>query len=78
MEMDDWMLDLFALADREYLGQVDLQELSEQCGYLELQIREMMENFPVSQRQILESYMDLRNELEFQSVKVALRIGKGK
>ena len=76
--MDDRLLDLYALADREYLSQVYLQELSEQCGHLELQVREMMENLPLTQQQILESYMDLRNELEYQSVKAAIRMAKGK
>ena len=75
--MDDRLLDLYALADREYLSQVYLQELSEQCGHLELQVREMMENLPLTQQQILESYMDLRNELEYQSVKAAIRMAKG-
>lgn len=75
--MDDRLLDLYVLSDREHLAQIYLQELSERCGYLESQIREMMESLPTGQGQILESYMDLRNELEFQSVKIALKIAKG-
>lgn len=76
--MDARLMDLYALADEENLGQIYLQVLSEQCGHLEEQVREIMEELPASQQQILQSYMDLRNELEFQSVKVALKVAKGK
>lgn len=76
--MDARMMDLYALADRENLSQMYLQELSEQCGHLELQLIGIMENLPTDKRKILEAYIDMRNELEFQSVKVALKVAKGK
>lgn len=76
--MNDRLLDLYALADREHLGQSYLQDLSEQCGYLELQVIEIMEKLPLRQQDILKNSIDLRNELEFQSVKAAIKVAKGK
>ena len=75
--MDDRLLDLYALADRENLGQLYLQDLSEQCSNLEMRLREIMEHLPQADREILASYIDLRDELEFQSVKTAIKVAKG-
>ena len=76
--MDSRLKDLYGLADQQHLAQLYLRELSEQCANLELRVMEIAEALPDEQREILECYMDLRNELEYQSVKVAMKVAKGK
>lgn len=76
--MEARLADLYPLADRELQGQIYLQDLSEQCAHLELQVLKIMQKLPPSERQILQAYIDLRNELEFQSVKIAMKLARGK
>ncbi len=52
-----------------------LLDLVEQCGRLEAQLLELSEQLPSHQRYIVECYIEVRNELDFQSVKRALRAG---
>ena len=61
------------LADNEDLC---LQTLRESCASLETRLQELAESLPEYDRQTIEAYLDIRDELEFQSVKTALRIGK--
>ena len=51
-------------------------DLAEQCAHMEARVRELMIRLPAFDRELLESYLDIRDELEFQSVKVALRFSK--
>ena len=51
-------------------------DLAEECAHMEERVRELMINLPASDREVLESYLEIRDELEFQSVKTALRFGK--
>ena len=53
-----------------------LQTLRESCTILEHQLEELAEKLPEHDRQIMKAYLDIRDELEFQSVKTALRWGK--
>lgn len=53
-----------------------LQTLRESCASLENQLQELSEQLPEHDRQIIEAYLNIRDELEFQSVKTALRWGK--
>ena len=53
-----------------------LQTLRENCASLEYQLHELSERLPEHDRQIIEAYLDLRDELVFQSIKTALRWGK--
>ena len=55
---------------------VYLQELAEQCARLEERVRALAEKLSDNDRQLLEGYLDLRDELEYQSVKTALRFSK--
>ncbi len=74
--MEDRIVDLYRVPNVEEYEDMHLMTLREQCLALEEKLEKVMEGMPLSDRQILESYLDMRNELEFQSVKVALRWGK--
>lgn len=74
--MDERLNDLF-YAPRQYLPQdVYLQDLAEQCAHLEERVRVLAEKLSDDDRELLECYLDLRDELEYQSVKTALRFSK--
>lgn len=51
-------------------------DLAEECAYMEERVRALMVKLPARDRELLESYLDIRDELEFQSVKTALRFSK--
>lgn len=74
--MDSRLRDLYTLPDLQMEQEIYLLDLSEQCAYLEERLRYWMETLPEQQKQLLESYIAARDELEFQSVKRALRFGK--
>lgn len=74
--MDERLNDLYD-APGQYLPQdVYLQDLAEQCACLEVRIRALAEQLSDDDRLLLESYIDMRDELEYQSVKTALRFSK--
>ena len=51
--------------------------MREQCDTLEERIRqEVLPILPQAKRELTELYMEIRDEMEFQTVKAALRIGK--
>ncbi len=57
--------------------EICLLMLREQCDTLEERlVHEVLPELSDKERQIIEVYMELRDELEFQTVKAALRIGK--
>ena len=74
--MNKWLSDLYDL--RELCGEqnVNLWELREHCDRIEQQLLDISYDLPMEQRMMIEGYIDLRNELEFESVKLALRFGK--
>ena len=51
-------------------------DLAEACAHMEERVRALIVKLPVKDRELLESYLDIRDELEFQSVKMALRFSK--
>ena len=53
-----------------------LLTLREQVDALEYQIFDFLDRMPDHDRYILEAYIDLRNNLEVESIKTALRLGK--
>ena len=53
-----------------------LLTLREQVDALEYQILDFLDRMPDHDRYILETYIDLRNDLEVESIKAALRLGK--
>jgi len=64
-------------APGQYLPQdVYLQDLAEQCAGLEARVRALAEQLSAEDRLLQESYIDRRDELEYQSVRAALRFSK--
>lgn len=74
--MDDRILDLYKLSDREKSHEMYLMDMREQCAGMERRVFEILEKLSTEDRQIVEAYLDIRNELEFQSVKAALKFSK--
>lgn len=74
--MEERLRDLYRLPEGVLPQDVYLLDLAEQCAQLEVRVREMMENLSGHDRGILESYLELRDELEYQTVKAALRFSK--
>ena len=74
--MDERLADLYQIPEHVLPQDIYLQDLSEQCSRLEEQVRAIVSRLPRKQQQIMEAYLDIRDELEFQSVKVAMRFGK--
>jgi len=73
--MDGRINGLYQIPNIAEYEDVCLQTLREQCMVLEEQLREIMEKQPDRDRQIVESYLDRLDVLEFQSIKTALRWG---
>ena len=74
--MNERIRDLYAIPNITEQEDVCLQTLLEHCIVLEEQLRELSEKLSDHERQIVEAYLDARNEMEFQTVKIALRWGK--
>ena len=52
-----------------------LMELTEYCAVLEERVLQLAQSLSEEDRAFLEAWIDVRDELEFQTVKKALRIG---
>ena len=74
--MDERLNDLYRLPQQSLPQDIYLMDLAEECAHMEERLRAFMIRLPASDRELLESYLDIRDELEFQSVKTALRFGK--
>lgn len=74
--MNKRLSDLYELPDLCGEQNLYLSELREHCDRLERQLLDISYDLPMELRMLIEGYIDLRNELEFESVKVALRFGK--
>ena len=74
--MNKWLSDLCDLHELCGEQNVYLWELREHCDRIEQQLLDISYDLPIEQRMMIEGYIDLRNELEFKSVKLALRFGK--
>lgn len=72
--MDDRLADLFQIPEDIMPRQLYIEELRFQCGRLEQEILSM--DLPPEVVFILESYISVRDELEFQLVKRALRFAQ--
>lgn len=70
------MESLYEFADFSQMRDLALLELSEHCAILENQIADYLETIPEEERYLLESYLEVRDELEFYHVKTALQAGK--
>ena len=74
--MDERLADLYRIPEHVLPQDIYLQDLSEQCARLEEQVRAIASLLPPKEQQIIEAFLDIRDELEFQSVKVAMQFGK--
>ena len=74
--MEDWRKDLYYAVDVEKFQDVHLQTMWEQCAALEDRVRTVLDKLAEEDRQVIEVYIDMRNDLEYESVKTALRWAK--
>lgn len=74
--MDDRIQALYSVPNSADYTDTRLQPLLENCSLLETRLREIAERLPDHDRQIIEAYLDIRDELEFETIKTALRWGK--
>lgn len=74
--MDQRLQDFYQIPDIAEYEDICIQTLRESCASLEDRLRELSDQLPEHDRQIIEAYLDIRDELEFQTVKTALRWGK--
>ena len=74
--MDEQISALYRLPNIEKYEDVHLLTLSENCAALEEQVYAIAEALPEKKRQIIERYINLRNDLEVETLKTALRWGK--
>ena len=74
--MDDRLKDLYTIPSHVVEQDIYLLDLSEQCSVLEERVRAIAQTLPLKQREMIEDFLKTRNELEFQSVKVAMQFGK--
>ena len=74
--MDNRLCDLYQIPDNIIPQDIYMQDLSEHCAHLEERVRDIIGTLPDTQRQLIEAYIEMRDELEFQSVKLAIKYGK--
>lgn len=74
--MDSRLADLYRIPENVVEQDIYLLDLSEQCAHLEDRVRAIAHSLPLKQRQIIEDYLNTRDELEYQSIKVAMAYGK--
>ena len=74
--MEDILEDFYKLPNIGKYENVSLQALSEQCSVYEEKVRSLMSCLSQSDKEILETYITLRNDLEIETFKAALRWGK--
>lgn len=74
--MDDRITDLYKVPDIADYEDLHLLTLWESCAVLEDKLEAVKSRMSQQDRQLLEAYIDLRNDLEVETVKTALRWGK--
>lgn len=74
--MEDRLAELYHLPDITEFENVHLLTLRKHCASLEEKLYGVLERISDQDRQIIGAYIDMRDELELQSVKAALRWGK--
>ena len=74
--MDERLCDLYKIPQQSLPQDIYLMDLAEECAHMEERVRALMAKLPARDRELLEGYLDIRDELEFQSVKTALRFSK--
>lgn len=74
--MNKGIADIYRLPNIEEYEDVHLLTLSEYCASLEEQVYAIAQALPEQEQQTIQAYMDARNDLELETVRVALRWGK--
>lgn len=74
--MDSRLENLYTIPEHVVEQDTYLLDLSEQCAALEERVRALARTLPTEQRCTIEAFLDIRDELEFQSVKIAMKFGK--
>lgn len=74
--MEERVLDLYHLPDIKEYQDVCLLALRDECASMEQCVNDILYRLSDNDRTIIETYIEMRNELEFQTVKTALRWGK--
>ena len=74
--MHEKMKPLYSTPEWVVPQEVGLQYLSEQCAHLEEKVRTIAARLPANERQTIEAYIDLRDDLEVLCIKTAMRIKK--
>ncbi len=64
------------LSGAEERQSLHLQELGYQCATLEEELLSVAESLPATQRAVIEEYIALRNMLEVESIRAAIRFGE--
>lgn len=70
------MLDFYHLPNISRYENLSLLSLSERCDALESQVQQIAALLPPDQRQVIEDYIHIRNDLDVETLKTALRWGK--
>lgn len=74
--MDDRITGLYQLPDISQYEDVRLLSLKENCAMLEAQVYDILPRLSEQDRYVIEAYIGLRDDLEYETVKAALRCGK--
>lgn len=74
--MDERILDLYRVPGISQYEDIHLLTLSETCAVLEEKVFVIAETLSEKEKQIIREYINTRNDLEYESIKTALRWGK--
>ena len=74
--MNATILDLYKLPNIHHFEDISLLTLSEHCAILEQRVLNIAQSLPPSDQQIIEDFIHTRDDLEEETVKTALRLGK--
>lgn len=74
--MENKISDLYRLPNIAEYEDIHLLTLSESCAVLEEQVYAIAQVLPERKRQVIEAYINARNDLEVETFKTALRWGK--
>ena len=74
--MDDRIKELYRVPNIKEYENFHLETLGEQCAVLEERVLAIVQTLPDQKRQVIEEYIRTRDDLEVETVKVALRWGK--
>lgn len=74
--MTDEVRNLFAMPESVLPQDIYLMDLLNQCSAMESRVLMIAGKLSDEERQIIELYIDLRNEVELYSMRQAMRYGK--